>query len=63
MILDARVWEPDTLDLARGVDPAGDVVHAGTFFGDFIPALARSRAPGALVWAFEPNRESYDVRV
>ena len=60
MILGARVWESDTLDLLRSVDPASDVVHAGTFFGDFIPALAYTRRAGALVWAFEPNRESYE---
>ncbi|MGH2865266.1 MAG: FkbM family methyltransferase [Solirubrobacteraceae bacterium] len=54
------MWESDTLDLLRSADPASDVVHAGTFFGDFIPALARSRETGALVWAFEPNRESYE---
>jgi FkbM family methyltransferase len=59
-ILDARVWEPSTLDLLRGVRSDGDVVHAGTFFGDFIPALAQSRAAGAHVWAFEPNRENYE---
>lgn len=58
-ILDARVWEPKTLDLVRSADVSGDIVHAGTFFGDFIPALARSREPGAIVWAFEPNRENY----
>lgn len=58
-ILDARVWESKTLDLVRGGAPAGDIVHAGTFFGDFIPALARSRRDGGLVWAFEPNQESY----
>ena len=34
----------------------GDVVHAGTFFGDFLPALAMR---DGMVWAFEPNRESY----
>jgi FkbM family methyltransferase len=60
MILTSRVWEPDTLDLLSRVDPDGDVVHAGTFFGDFIPALASSRSPGALLWAFEPNRENYE---
>jgi FkbM family methyltransferase len=54
-VLQSRVWEPETLNLMRGV--AGDVVHAGTFFGDFLPALATSRA--GTVWAFEPNRESY----
>ena len=55
-VLEARVYEPDTLRLIR--DIPGDVVHAGTFFGDFLPAVA-SRDAGALVWAFEPNRESF----
>ncbi len=58
-ILAGEVWERDSLDLVRGADPAGDIVHAGTFFGDFLPALARSRAGGALVWAFEPSRENF----
>jgi FkbM family methyltransferase len=58
-ILQGRVWESDTLELVRGCDPAGDIVHAGTFFGDFIPALARSRADGAIVWAFEPGAENH----
>lgn len=58
-ILQSRVWEPDTLDLLRSVDSDGDIVHAGTYFGDFLPALARSRGDGAIVWAFEPNRENY----
>jgi FkbM family methyltransferase len=59
-IIDARVWERTTLDLLRDTDPEGDIVHAGTFFGDFIPALARSRNLDAQVWAFEPNRENYE---
>lgn len=46
-ILQSRVWEPDTLDLVGGTDRDGDIVHAGTFFGDFLPALARSRRNGA----------------
>jgi FkbM family methyltransferase len=58
-ILQARVWESDTLDLMRAADRDGDIVHAGTFFGDFLPALARSRGKGAVVWAFEPGRENY----
>jgi FkbM family methyltransferase len=58
-ILQARVWEPETLDLVRSADRDGDIVHAGTYFGDFIPALARSRSTGALVWAFEPGLENY----
>jgi len=59
-ILASRVWEAETLDLVRGSQADGDVVHAGTFFGDFIPALAQSRSAGALVWAFEPNRENFE---
>jgi FkbM family methyltransferase len=58
-ILASGVWEAETLDLVRGADREGDIVHAGTFFGDFLPALARSRADGALVWAFEPGDENY----
>lgn len=58
-ILQARVWEPETIELLSAAGPEGDIVHAGTFFGDFLPALARSRRDGALVWGFEPNVESY----
>lgn len=58
-ILRAQVWESETLELTAGADGTGDIVHAGTYFGDFLPALARSRAPGAVVWAFEPHPENY----
>jgi FkbM family methyltransferase len=58
-ILQSRVWESETLDLVRGAERDGDIVHAGTFFGDFIPALARSRTNGAIVWAFEPGDENH----
>jgi FkbM family methyltransferase len=50
-----RVWERETIAFLCGID--GDVVHAGAFFGDFLPALARSRQ--AMVWAFEPNLENF----
>ena len=54
------MWEADTIrficeNLAKG----GDVIHAGTYFGDFLPALSASCVPGAKVWAFEPNPESF----
>ncbi len=38
---------------------SGSIVHAGTYFGDFLPALAERSDPQATVWAFEPNRENY----
>jgi len=59
MVLQSRVREADTLQLIGDADRDGDVVHAGTYFGDFIPALSRSRESGAIVWAFEPSRENY----
>ena len=58
-ILAGSVWEPETIDLLASHGAVDDVVHAGTFFGDFLPAVARSRGPRAKVWAFEPNPESY----
>lgn len=58
-ILNHFVWEPDTIQFMKEHCGAGDIVHAGTFFGDFLPALSRSLAPDALLWAFEPNRENY----
>ena len=48
------MWEPDTLALIQSVE--GDVVHAGAFFGDFLPVLS---ARNATVWAFEPNRLNF----
>jgi FkbM family methyltransferase len=53
-ILRGRVWEAETLKFLID-NAAGDIVHGGTFFGDFLPALS-----GAYdrVWAFEPNPDS-----
>lgn len=58
-ILSGAVYEAATIDFLATHCGTGDVVHAGTYFGDFLPALARACAPGARVWAFEPNRESF----
>ena len=58
-VLLGRVWEPETLRVLREVDPSSDIVHAGAFFGDGLPPLAKSRAEGGVVWAFEPNPTSH----
>lgn len=58
-IFAGRVWEQDTIEFLIANIGAGDIVHAGTFFGDFVPALSRACQPGAKVWAFEPNPESF----
>jgi FkbM family methyltransferase len=54
-----RVHEPDTIAFIRNRCGTGDVIHAGTFFGDFLPGIAAALAPGALLWAFEPNPSNF----
>lgn len=53
------VYEPETIEYMISSCDNGDIVHAGTFFGDFLPALANGIANNAKIWAFEPNPESY----
>ncbi len=59
LILQGRVWEPKTIAFMRENCGAGDVVHAGTYFGDFLPAISTALAPSARLWAFEPARENF----
>ena len=58
-ILRGEVWEPDTIKFMMEHAGKGDIIHAGTYFGDFIPALSRSLNSDAKLWAFEPNPENY----
>lgn len=56
-VLAGRVYEPDTIAFLRGNAAGGDIIHAGTFFGDFLPALA---SVANHVWAFEPNPANHE---
>jgi len=58
-ILAGQIWEPETIEMLISHGNDGDVIHAGTYFGDFLPALSQCCAPGRRVWAFEPNPENY----
>jgi FkbM family methyltransferase len=58
-ILAGYVWEPEIIEFLMSRCGDGDIVHAGTFFGDFLPALSQSSAEGSRIWAFEPNPENY----
>jgi FkbM family methyltransferase len=58
-ILSNEVWEPLTIEFMQRECRGGDIVHAGTYFGDFLPALAQGLAPNAVLWAFEPSMENY----
>ncbi|MEL7166189.1 MAG: FkbM family methyltransferase [Pseudomonadota bacterium] len=58
-VLAGNVYEADTIKFMRAHAGDGDIIHAGTFFGDFLPGLSSAMAKGAKVWAFEPNPDSY----
>lgn len=59
LILRNEVYEADTIEFVRAHCADGDIVHAGAYFGDFLPALSSGCSPDAIVWAFEPNEENY----
>lgn len=58
-VLSGNVYEPETIEYMVANCRDRDIIHAGTFFGDFLPALSRSVNSNAIVWAFEPNRENF----
>ena len=57
-VLRGDVWERETIDLLRTHGDRG-VVHAGTYFGDFLPGLSAALKPGRTIYAFEPNAENF----
>jgi len=58
-ILKGEVFEPDTIQFLCDKAGEGDIIHAGTCFGDFLPAISKAIHKDAHVWAFEPNSENY----
>ncbi len=58
-ILAGRVHEPRTIEFILAHCAEGDIIHAGAYFGDFLPVLSRGCATGAHIWAFEPGSENY----
>ena len=58
-ILCGGIWEPEIIEFLISHSGDGDIVHAGTFFGDFLPAISHAVAQGGRIWAFEPNPENY----
>ena len=58
-ILAGRYYEPRTHELIQALleTRPGNMIHAGTFFGDMLPSFSK-KCPGT-VYAFEPVLESY----
>jgi FkbM family methyltransferase len=59
LIKSGQVYEPGTIRFMRTHAGSGDIIHAGTFFGDFLPGLSAGLAKDARIWAFEPNPNSH----
>jgi len=57
-IFKGNVWELETTKFIESKIGDGDIIHAGTFFGDSLPAISIANKNN-IVWAFEPNPESY----
>jgi FkbM family methyltransferase len=53
------VWEAETTEFIAEHCSGGDVVTAGAWAGDALPALSMATSPHHSVWAFEPNPESF----
>ena len=58
-VLQGEVYEPDTIKFITANCGVGDIIHAGTYFGDFLPALSSAVGDTCKVWAFEPNTENF----
>ena len=58
-LLAGRLYEPETHATVAKLlsERGGDIVHAGTFFGDMLPSFAA--ACRGTVYAFEPVLENY----
>mgnify|MGYP000908099135 CR=1 FL=1 len=54
LILEGGVHEDTTIEYIKSI--GGDIIHAGSGFGDFLPALKNCNK----VWTFEPNTLMYE---
>lgn len=60
IVTSGDVYEPKTIAFMRNMVGDGDIIHAGTFFGDFLPGLSERITEGRKIWAYEPNPNSFD---
>lgn len=58
-VLQHDIYEEDTIEYIRKHHNGGDIVHAGTYFGDFLPGISSTCSDDQIIWAFEPNPESF----
>ena len=57
-IIQGEVWEPLTLNYIRDLNLNKAIIHAGAFFGDFLPPI-RTFYPDLEIYTFEPGSINY----
>lgn len=60
-VLNGEAYEPQTISFMCNNAGDGDIIHAGAFFGDFIPALSKALHKDAKLWAFEPSPTNFEA--
>ncbi|MBK7095785.1 MAG: FkbM family methyltransferase [Saprospiraceae bacterium] len=58
-ILKGNIYEKETIAFVINNYVDGDIITAGTFFGDFLPAFSKVVGINGKIWAFEPNPDNY----
>lgn len=59
-LINKKVWEHATLKFIEYDYSTGDIIHAGTFFGDFLPFLSKILDKENKIYAFEPILRNYE---
>jgi FkbM family methyltransferase len=59
VVLAGKVWEWRTIAHIAQRCGDGDIVHAGAYFGDFIPPLSKALSAEGHLWAFEPSSDNH----
>jgi FkbM family methyltransferase len=57
--MEGVIHEAETVKFIVDNYANGDIIHAGTYYGDFLPVLSASCSSDAKIWAFDPNVENY----
>ena len=52
-------YEAKTVSRLKSIGIDGDIIHAGAYFGDLLPAFSSLLGNGYIIWAFEPNPISF----
>ncbi len=61
LLMQGKVYEPDTINLIKRLAGKGDVIAGGAFVGDFFPAISQALDNKAQLHSFEPHPTSFEA--